>query len=72
MRNSFLYSKNATEVRNCYLHSLNDLKVEKDYVRDKIAEYANDLLGLGTIGPTFVFYYNTANAFVLMLHSTCI
>ena len=42
-----IYIKNVNEVRNCYLVSLNDLNGGKDYVRDKVAEYANDLLGLG-------------------------
>ena len=42
-----IYVKNVNEVRNCYLVSLNDLNGGKDYVRDKVVEYANDLLGLG-------------------------
>ena len=42
-----IYIKNVNEVRNCYLVSLNDLNGGKDYVRDKVVEYANDLLGLG-------------------------
>lgn len=41
---------NVYEVRNCYLVGLNDLDGGKDYVRDKIAEYANDLLGMGMKG----------------------
>ena len=44
---SFISFKNVNEVRNCYLVSLNDLNGGKDYVRDKVAEYANDLLELG-------------------------
>jgi len=44
---------NVDEVRNCYLVSLNDLNGGKDYVRDKIAEYANDLFGLGVKGLRF-------------------
>ena len=43
----FISFKNVNEVRNCYLVSLNDLNGGKDYVRDKVAEYANDLLELG-------------------------
>ena len=46
--NSFYFVKqNVDEVRNCYLVSLNDLNGGKDYVRDKIAGYANDMLALG-------------------------
>merc|ERR1712110_1388896 len=41
---------NVDEVRNCYLVSLNDLNGGKDYVRDKIAGYANDMLALGVKG----------------------
>ena len=55
--------KNVDEVRNCYLVGLNDLNGGKDYVRDKIAEYANDLIGLGTISSTSVF---------LLQHCQCI
>jgi len=38
------------DVRNCYLVSLNDLDGGKDYVRGKIADYFNDLIGLGVKG----------------------
>ena len=41
---------NADEVRNCYLVSLNDLNGGKDYVREKIADYINDLINLGVKG----------------------
>ena len=42
--------QNPTEVRNCYLVSLNDLDGGKDYVRGKIADYIKDLVGLGVKG----------------------
>merc|ERR1711973_203471 len=38
---------NADEVRNCYLVGLNDLDGGKDYVRQKIADYFNDLINIG-------------------------
>merc|ERR1711983_364237 len=38
------------EVRNCYLVSLNDLDGGKDYVRQKIADYFNDLIDIGVKG----------------------
>ena len=41
---------NPTEVRNCYLVSLNDLDGGKDYVRDKIADYIKDLINIGVKG----------------------
>ena len=41
---------NAEQVRNCYLASLNDLDGSKIYVRQRIADYANDLIGLGVKG----------------------
>ncbi|GIL30382.1 alpha-amylase [Actinocatenispora comari] len=41
---------NATEVRECELVSLADLRTESDYVRGKLADYLNDLLGLGVDG----------------------
>nr|AFE48186.1 amylase [Spondylus violaceus] len=40
----------ANEVRNCRLVNLADLKLGKDYVRDKIAEYLNHLIDLGVGG----------------------
>ncbi len=39
-----------TEVQECELVSLSDLRTESDYVRGKIAGYLNDLLGLGVDG----------------------
>lgn len=42
--------QNVDEVRNCYLVTLNDLDGGKDYVRGKIADYANDLLSMGVKG----------------------
>merc|ERR1712121_200878 len=41
---------NANEVRNCYLVSLNDLDGGKDYVRQKCADYLNDLVDIGVTG----------------------
>ena len=40
----------VNEVRNCYLVSLNDLNGGKDYVRQKIADYFNDLIDIGVKG----------------------
>merc|ERR1712215_634564 len=40
----------VNEVRNCYLVSLNDLDGGKDYVRQKIADYFNDLINIGVKG----------------------
>merc|ERR1712038_122665 len=41
---------NPEEVRNCYLVSLNDLNGGTDYVRQKIADYINDLISIGVKG----------------------
>ena len=41
---------NADEVRNCYLVGLNDLDGGTDYVRQKIADYFNDLINIGVKG----------------------
>jgi len=41
---------NVNEVRNCYLVTLNDLDGGKDYVRGKIADYFNELIGMGVSG----------------------
>lgn len=41
---------NRWQVQNCDLVGLNDLKTESDYVREKIADYMNDLIGLGVAG----------------------
>ncbi len=38
------------EVQNCDLVGLNDLKTSSDYVRQRIADYMNDLIGLGVAG----------------------
>ncbi len=46
----YCHSQDAYQVRNCYLSGLNDLDGGKDYVRGKIADYANDLLNLGVKG----------------------
>ena len=37
-------------VQNCDLVGLNDLKTESEYVRQKIADYLNDLIGMGVAG----------------------
>ena len=42
--------QNVDEVRNCYLGTLNDLDHGKEYVRDKIVDYVNDLLSIGVKG----------------------
>merc|ERR1712241_478585 len=42
--------QNVDEVRNCYLVSLNDLDGGKDYVRQKIGDYFNDLWNIGVQG----------------------
>jgi len=39
-----------TEVRNCRLVNLLDLRMAKDYVRGKVAEYFNHLIDLGVAG----------------------
>jgi alpha-amylase len=41
---------NITEVQECQLVGLSDLKTESDYVRTKIAGYLNDLIGVGVDG----------------------
>jgi len=40
----------ANKVRNCRLVGLADLDVGKDYVRQKIADFMNDCIGLGVDG----------------------
>ncbi len=45
--------RNRWEVQNCDLVSLNDLATEKEYVRNKIADYLNDLTRLGVAGFRF-------------------
>ena len=41
---------NRFSVQNCDLVGLNDLKTESEYVRQTIANYMNDLIGLGVAG----------------------
>ncbi|KAH9896766.1 glycoside hydrolase [Cubamyces lactineus] len=41
---------NAVEVQTCQLEGLADLATETEYVRGRLAEYANDLLSLGVDG----------------------
>lgn len=41
---------NTSEVQNCMLLSLSDLKTQSATVRTKIAAYLNDLIGLGVDG----------------------
>ncbi|WP_100448693.1 carbohydrate-binding module family 20 domain-containing protein [Glycomyces xiaoerkulensis] len=38
------------EVQNCHLVGLNDLDTGSDYVQGRIADYLNDLMGLGVAG----------------------
>jgi alpha-amylase len=40
----------VNQVRNCRLVSLLDLKLGADYVRTKIADFFNDLIGIGVAG----------------------
>ena len=42
------FTENIESIKNCYLADLNDLNGGTEYVREKVAEYANDLLGLCT------------------------
>ena len=41
---------NPDEVRNCYLVSLNDLDGGKQYVREKVSAYFNDMIDIGVKG----------------------
>jgi alpha-amylase len=41
---------NVTQVQNCELLGLADLRTESDHVRDQIAGYLNDLMSLGVDG----------------------
>lgn len=41
---------NRWQVQNCDLVGLNDLKTSSDYVRQKIADYMNDAIGMGVAG----------------------
>ena len=41
---------NIAEVRNCKLVELSDLRLDKNYVRDKIVEYLNKLINMGVAG----------------------
>lgn len=41
---------NRFSVQNCDLVGLNDLRTETEYVRNRIADYMNDLIGLGVKG----------------------
>ncbi len=41
---------NTWSIQNCDLSGLNDLKTESAYVQGKIADYMNDLIGLGVAG----------------------
>uniref|UniRef100_A0A182NIH1 Alpha-amylase n=1 Tax=Anopheles dirus TaxID=7168 RepID=A0A182NIH1_9DIPT len=42
--------QNATEVRDCQLNGLPDLNQTEPYVRDRIVEFMNRLIGLGVAG----------------------
>ena len=41
---------NSDSIRNCRLNGLHDLKTGTGYVRQKIADYLNDLIGIGIAG----------------------
>merc|ERR1711971_847805 len=41
---------NSDEVRNCYLVGLNDLDGGKQYVREKVSGYYNDVINMGVRG----------------------
>ncbi|WP_428776279.1 starch-binding protein [Vibrio sp.] len=41
---------NRWSIQNCDLVGLNDLKTESEYVRQKIADYMNDAIGMGVAG----------------------
>ena len=45
-----IHSLSHLQVRNCRLVGLPDLRVGSSYVRQKIAGYLNDLIGLGVAG----------------------
>lgn len=38
------------QVRNCWLVGLPDLKTGSNWVRDKVVDYLNDLIGIGVAG----------------------
>jgi alpha-amylase len=40
----------ANSIRNCWLGSLQDLRTETNYVRQKIADYLNNLISIGVAG----------------------
>ncbi|KAG6819763.1 hypothetical protein H0H93_008873 [Arthromyces matolae] len=48
--NAILDYDNRTQVQTCQLEDLADLTTETEYVRGRLAEYANDLLSLGVDG----------------------
>ncbi|KIP11288.1 carbohydrate-binding module family 20 protein [Phlebiopsis gigantea 11061_1 CR5-6] len=48
--NNIVNYDNAVEVQTCQLDGLADLYTETEYVRSRLAEYANDLLSLGVDG----------------------
>jgi alpha-amylase len=41
------------QVRNCWLVGLPDLRVGTEYVRQKIADFMNDLIDIGVAGEIF-------------------
>ncbi|MDK1474069.1 carbohydrate-binding module family 20 domain-containing protein [Streptomyces sp. 549] len=49
-RNDGIDYRNRYQVQNCELVGLSDLRTGKDYVRQRIADYMNDLLSLGVAG----------------------
>ncbi|GAB3963861.1 carbohydrate-binding module family 20 domain-containing protein [Streptomyces sparsus] len=49
-RSSGIDYRNRYQVQNCELVGLSDLRTGKEYVRQRIADYMNDLLSLGAAG----------------------
>ncbi|EUC56002.1 glycoside hydrolase family 13 protein [Rhizoctonia solani AG-3 Rhs1AP] len=45
-----VYYNNRAEVQTCELDNLADLATDTEYVRGRLAAYANDLLSLGAVG----------------------
>ncbi|MEE1928616.1 carbohydrate-binding module family 20 domain-containing protein [Streptomyces sp. TRM 70351] len=49
-RSSSIDYRNRYQVQNCELVGLSDLRTSKEYVRQRIADYLNDLLSMGVAG----------------------
>ena len=50
--------KDVHQLRNCALLNLNDLDCGKEYVRQKIVDYGNDLLGLGKLNIILIIDFD--------------